>query len=103
MKKTLLLALVLAGCYPRPLAPDYARGTYQRAMTSTGSCPSRAAQLTVTITKYSAFGDWFPEQRNDRTQFACAWVNQIGFFFSRGPPESGMECVVGYFEGWFCT
>ena len=97
MKKTLLLALVLAGCYPGPLAPDYARGTYQGAMTSTGSCPSRAAQLTVTITKYSAFGDWFPEQRNDRTQFACAWVNQIGFFSSRRPPEGGMEYVVGYF------
>jgi hypothetical protein len=97
MKKTLLLALVLAGCYPGPLAPDYARGTYQGAMTSTGSCPSRAAQLTVTIAKYSAFGDWFPEQRNVRTQFACAWVNQIGFFSSRRPPEGGMEYVVGYF------
>jgi hypothetical protein len=97
MNKVLPLALVLAGCYPGPLAPDYALGTYQGAIAGTGSCPSRAAQLTVTIANYSAFGDWYPEQQNDRTQFACAWVNQIGFFSSRRPPEGGMEYVVGYF------
>jgi hypothetical protein len=97
MNKVLPLALVLTGCYPGPLAPDHALGTYQGAMAGTGSCPSRAAQLTVTIAKYSAFGDWYPEQQNDRTQFACAWVNQTGFFSSRRPPEGGMEYVVGYF------
>ena len=97
MKKVLLLALVLTGCYPGPPAPDYAIGTYQGAMTSTGSCPSRAAQLTVTVAKYSALGDWYTKHQNDRTQFACAWVNQIGFFSSRRPPEGDMEYVVGYF------
>jgi hypothetical protein len=97
MNKVLPLALVLAGCYPGPLAPDYALGTYQGAIAGTGSCPSRAAQLTVTIANYSAFGDWYPEQQNDRTQFACAWVNQIGFFSSRRAPEGSMEYVVGYF------
>jgi hypothetical protein len=97
MNKVLPLALVLAGCYPGPLAPDYALGTYQGAIAGTGSCPSRAAQLTVIIAKYSAFGDWHPEQQDARTQFACAWVNQIGFFSSRRPLEGGMEYVVGYF------
>jgi hypothetical protein len=97
MNKVLPLALVLTGCYPGPLAPDHALGTYQGAMAGTGSCPSRAAQLTVTVAKYSAFGDWHPEQQNGRTQFACAWVNQIGFLSSRRSPEGSMEYVVGYF------
>jgi hypothetical protein len=51
----------------------------------------------VTVAKYSAFGDWYPEQQNDRTQFACAWVNQTGFFSSRRPPQGTMEYVIGYF------
>jgi hypothetical protein len=97
MKRTLLLGLILAGCYRGPLAPDYALGTYQGAMIGRGSCPSEAAQLTVTVVKYSAFGDWYPEQQNLRTQFACAWVNQTGFFSSRRPPDGGMEYVIGHF------
>ena len=97
MKKTLLLALVLAGCYSGPLAPEYALGTYQGAMTGTGPCPSRMAQLTVTVATYSAFGDWYPAQQNVRTQFACAWVNQTGFFSASRPPQGDMEFVIGYF------
>ena len=94
----LLLSLVVAGCFgPGPLAPNYALGTYQGAAAGGSSCPSPAAELTVTIVKYSAFGDWYLEQQNARTQFACAWVNQTGFFSSHDAPQGGIEYVIGYF------
>jgi len=103
MKKTFLLAITLAGCYPASLAPDYALGTYQWAVTGTSSCESRAAQLAVTIAKYSAFGDWYLEQQNVRTQFSCAWVNQVGFFSSYRPPGGHGICCWVLRKGWFCT
>ena len=94
--RTLLLSLLLVGCYG-PTAPNDARGTYRGVVTGGGTCPSSAASLTVTIAKYEAFGDWYPEQQGIHTQFACAWVNQIGFFSSHQPPQGGMEYVIGYF------
>jgi hypothetical protein len=95
--KTLLFALVLAGCYSEPLAPDYALGTYRGTVIGGGSCLSPAAELTVTVVKHSAFGDWYPEQQNLRAQFACAWVNEIGFFAARRSSLGGLEYVFGYF------
>jgi hypothetical protein len=96
IKALTVLTAVLAGCYG-PAAPNNVLGTYRGVVTGGGTCPSPAADLTVTISKYEAFGDWYPEQQNIHTQFACAWVNQIGFFSSRLPPQGGMEYVIGYF------
>ena len=94
----LTFSLVLACCAgPGPLAPNYALGTYQGTAVGGSSCPSPAAELTVTIAKYSAYGDWYLEQQNARTQFACAWVNQSGFFSSHEAPQGGLEYVIGYF------
>ena len=94
---TLLFALVLAGCYTEPLAPDYALGTYRGTVVGGGSCPSPTAELTVNVAKYSAFGDWYAQRQNLHTQLACAWVNQIGFFSSRRPSQGRLEYVIGYF------
>ncbi len=94
----LMFSVVLAGCFgPGPLAPNYALGTYQGTAAGGSSCPSPSAELTVTIAKYSAFGDWYLEQQKARTQFACGWVNQTGFFSSHDAPQNGMEYVIGYF------
>jgi hypothetical protein len=94
----LLFSLVLAGCFgPGPPAPDYALGTYQGEAMGGASCPSPAADVTVTVAKYSAFGDWYLKQQNTHTQFACATVDQIGFYGSHDAPRDGMEYVIGYF------
>jgi hypothetical protein len=60
-------------------------------------CSSPAAELTVTIAKYSAFGEWYVERQNAHTQFACARVDQFGFYAFRHASQDGMEYVVGYF------
>jgi hypothetical protein len=84
----LMASLVLAGCAGTgPLAPNHALGTYQGTTAGGSSCLSPAAELTVTIAKYSAYGEWHVEQQDARTQFACAWVNQIGFFSSHEAPK----------------
>jgi hypothetical protein len=84
----LMASLVLAGCAGTgPLAPNHALGTYQGTTAGGPSCLSPAAELTVTIAKYSAYGEWHVEQQDARTQFACAWVNQIGFFSSHEAPK----------------
>jgi hypothetical protein len=94
-----LPVLVLVGCYSsRSLVPDTALGTYGGVVRSTGSCPSPAAELTVTIVQNSAYGEWYIGQQGTPTQFACAWVNQIGFFSSHRAPQGGLEYVIGYFD-----
>jgi hypothetical protein len=96
---SLYLGLVLAGCFPSSaVAPDNALGTYQGTAVGGGSCSSPAAELTVTVAKSSAFGEWYLEKQNDRSQFACAWVNQSGFYASHRPHQGEMEYVIGYFS-----
>jgi hypothetical protein len=91
-----MFSVVLAGCLgPEPLAPNYALGTYQGTAAGGSSCPSPSAELTVTIAKHSAFGDWYLEQQKARTQFACGWVNQTGFFSSHDAPKMGWNTLLG--------
>jgi hypothetical protein len=96
--EALLVFLVLAGCFgPGPSAPDYALGTYEGAAMGGSLCSSPAAELTVTLAKYSAFGDWYLKQQNTHTQFACARVDRFGFYASHDASQNGMKYFVGYF------
>jgi hypothetical protein len=90
-----LSLLMLVGCYGSNQAPDSALGTYGGVVSSTGPCPSPAAELTVTVMQNSAYGEWYVGQQT--TQFACAWVNQAGFFSSHRAPQGELEYVIGYF------
>ena len=94
----LLPALFLTGCTGLGvLAPDYAIGIYRGAVMARGACASPAAELTVTIAKSSAYGDWYIEQTNIRAPFAGGWVYDAGFLASRRAPQDGMEYVGGQF------
>ena len=99
MKVVLQLpALLIAGCSGLgSVAPDYAIGTYRGAVIGRGTCTSAAAELTVSIAKASASGDWYIEQQNIRAQFVAGWVYSAGFLASHRASQGGMEYVSGYF------
>ena len=93
-----LPALWLAGCTGLgAVAPNYAVGTYRGAVIGSGSCNSPAVDLTVSISKWSAYGDWYVEQQNLRAQFLGGWVYDAGFLASRRVPQGGLDYVGGNF------
>ena len=99
MKKVWVVsAILLTGCTGLgATAPDYAIGTYRGAVIGRGSCALPAAELTVNIAKWSAYGDWYFEQQNVRAQFLGGWVYSDGFLAGRRAPQGGMEYVGGSF------
>ena len=97
--RTLLLfvTFVLLSCSGSE-APNVALGTYRGVMRGDGGpCPVQMAELTVTVLRHSAFGEWHFEQHDVPTRFACAWVNRTGVFGSNRNPEGRLEYVTGHF------
>jgi hypothetical protein len=96
---TILSTFALFGCYsPGAEAPNYALGTYRGVVREdSGSCPFQAAELTLTVVRHSAFGEWHFERQNAPTYFDCAWVNRTGVFSSNSTPPGVLQYVIGYF------
>jgi len=99
MKRILLVQLLLlTGCAGLgTTAPGYAIGTYKGALIGRGSCTFPAADITLNVAKWSAYGDWYFEQQNVRGQFVDGWVNSEGFLWGRRLPQVGMVYVGGFF------
>jgi hypothetical protein len=99
MKKVSLVPMLLmTGCAGLGVtAPDYAIGTYRGAVIGRGLCILPAAELTVNVAKWSAYGDWYFEQQNIHERFLDGGVDSGGFLWGRRTPPYGMVYVGGYF------
>jgi hypothetical protein len=94
----LVPVLLLTGCAGLGVtAPDYVIGIYRGAVIGRGACNLSAAELTVNVAKWSAYGDWYFEQQNIHEQFLDGAVDSGGFLWGRRTPPDGMVYVGGFF------